>query len=82
MKITDKRKEEKIILKVGDLVISKPTFGPVITGLVCHEENAEYPYFVLDLSDMEIINGYQELEFILDDFYIYAKKEQLELIIK
>ena len=82
MKITDKRKEEKIILEVGDLVISRPTISPVITGLVCHEEGAEYPYLVFDLSDMEIIDGYQELELILEDFNFYAKKEQLELIIK
>lgn len=82
MKITDKRKEEKIILGVGDLVIAEPTIGPVITGVVGYEENTDYPYFVLDLSSMEIIGGYQELEFILEDFDLYAKKEQLELIIK
>ena len=82
MKITDKRKEEKVILGVGDLVIAEPVIGPVITGLVGYEENADFPYFVLDLSRMEIIDGYEELEYILRDFDLYAKKEQLELIIK
>ena len=82
MKITDKREEMKINLKVGDLVIAEPTVGPIITGVVCYEEYADYPYFVLDLSNMEVIDGYQKLEFILNDFDFYAKKEQLELIIK
>lgn len=82
MIIRDKRIKEEVKVNVGDLVTAEPIVGPVITGLVCYEEGADYPYFVLDLSDMEIIDGYEELECILSDFDLHAKREQLELIIK
>lgn len=82
MKITDKRIQEQV--SVGDLVVPKGHMYPQsYLCLVGYEADSDFPYFVMSLDDMEILNGYVELlDITEDDFDLYAKNEQLELIIK
>lgn len=83
MKIIDERGKGKSIIEIGDLVCVRgyEEYNYTIYIVAC-EEGADFPYLVIELGTMEVMDAYAEMEDLAYDYELYAKEDKVQLLIK
>lgn len=83
MKIIDERGKKKSIIETGDLVCVRgyEKYDCTIYIVAC-EKRADFPYLVIELDTMEVMDAYAEMENLAYDYELYARGSKVELVIK